>query len=376
MLAIPAILTIWEALTAVFAAPAKNPAAQQKARPRRRTPDGPRKPVALALQGGGAHGAFTWGVLDRLLEDGRLDIRGLSGTSAGAVNAVMAADGLARSGPEEARRRLADFWRAASIGGSLPAPQRTALDRLLSFMPGPSPMQAYVRGLARFLSPYDLNPLNINPLRDLIASQVDFEAVRRLEELELFVSATDVRTGAARVFTREEITADAVMASAALPLLFRAVEIDGVPYWDGGYGANPAILPLARATPGADVLVVQINPRVRTGTPSTSQEIVDRINEITFNASLAAELKTLETIEGLIAEGRLKPGPDYRPVNLHRIALDGGPGVTPESRLNTDYEFLESLHHAGRRAARRFLDAHFDDIGVRGTLETEERKAA
>ncbi len=333
------------------------------------------KRISLALQGGGAHGAFTWGVIDHLLEDGRLEIAGVSGTSAGAVNAVMLADGLARGGPQAARERLATFWRAASTGGNLPVPQRAALDRMLSLMPGIPPVQSLMRGLTRYWSPYDLNPLNINPLRDLIAGLVDFEAVRGHRELALFVSATDVHTGAPRIFPREEIGADAVMASAALPFFFKAVEIDGVPYWDGGYGANPPILPLAAATPGADVLVVQINPLEQRTTPHTTQEIADRINEITFNASLAAELRAVAAIARLIDEGRLKPGADYRRTNLHRIVLDGGPRVTPASRLNTDYEFFEMLHRAGRRAARNFLDRHFDDIGVRGTIDTE-RKAA
>ena len=334
-----------------------------------------RKTVNLALQGGGAHGAFTWGVLDQLLEDGRLTIAGVSGTSAGALNAVMLADGLARGGHEEARKRLAEFWRAASIDGGLPRPQRAALDRMLALMPGAAPMQAFARGMSRFLSPYDLNPLNINPLKDLVARHVDFDAIRAFTKLELFISATNVHTGAPRVFARAEITADVVMASAALPLLFRAVEIDGVPYWDGGYGANPAILPLACATGGADVLVVQINPLERHSTPNSAEEIVDRINEITFNASLSAEVKTIGLLHQLIEEGRLKPGPDYRPINLHRIVLDGGPRLTPASRLNNDFDFFEKLHRAGRRAARRFLDAHFGDIGVRGTIEPERAAA-
>lgn len=379
MFATAAILMIWKRLAAGHAA--RFAAYGRSVEVRREAPKASgfgraRKPILLALQGGGSHGAFTWGVLDHLLDDGRLEIRGLSGTSAGAMNAVMVADGLARGGPEEARKRLAAFWRGASIGGGLPAPQRRAFDRMLPWMPGPSPMEVYARGLARFLSPYELNPLNLNPLRDLLVEQVDFETVRGFANLELFVSATDVHSGEARVFSREEITADVVMASAALPLLFQAVEIDGVPYWDGGYGANPAVLPLVQAAGGTDVLVVQINPLMRRVTPCTSQDIVDRINEITFNASLTAELRTLAMIAQLIDRGQLKPGRGYRPVNLHRIVLESGPRITPESRLNTDYRFLELLHRAGRRAARRFLDAHFDDIGTRGTLAPRQSRTA
>jgi NTE family protein len=366
---------MWEGLTAGLAALQSARAGRRRRPPIRRRPGGRVKPISLALQGGGSHGAFTWGVIDHLLEDGRLAIAGVSGTSAGAVNAVLLADGLARGGPEEARKRLADFWRAASLGGGLPDPQRAVLDRMRSFMPGLAPMQNFVHGMSRYLSPYDLNPLNINPLKDLIASQVDFDAVRAFKELDLFISATNVHTGGARVFTREEITADTVMASAALPLLFRAVEIDGVPYWDGGYSGNPAITPLLGANGGADVLVVQIIPLERDTTPNSAREIIDRIGEINFNASLTAELKMIGLIGRLIDHGHFKPGPDFRPVNLHRIVLDGGPRVTSASQLNTDYEFFEMLHRAGQCAAQQFLESHFDDIGVRGTLKAERAAA-
>ena len=233
---------------------------------------GPVKKINLALQGGGAHGAFTWGVIDQILEDGRLTVEGISGASAGAINAVMLADGLARGGPEEAKKRLAEFWRAASLGGDLPPLQRAAVERLFSFLPlEGSPMQAWFDALSRYLSPYDLNPLNINPLKELIERFVDFEAVRNCSDVALFISATNVHTGRLRIFPREKITADVVMASACLPFLFRAVEVDGEPYWDGGYTANPPIYPFFRTTDTEDVLVVQINPVLRASTPQTSQ---------------------------------------------------------------------------------------------------------
>src|SRR5262245_11889709 len=241
-----------------------------------------RKRVNLALQGGGAHGAFTWGVLDQILADGRLEIDGITGTSAGAVNAALVADGLARGGPEEARQRLAEFWRAVSVDGHLPDLQRGVVDRLFSF----APQSAWLGALTRFWSPSELNPLNINPLKDLIERFVDFEAIRRDSDLALFISATDVRTGELRIFTREEITPEVVMASACLPLLFRTVEIGGVPYWDGGYSGNPAICPFLRATATEDVLVVQIYPRRRAKTPVSRGEIMSRLSELTFNASL------------------------------------------------------------------------------------------
>ena len=256
-----------------------------------------KKKINLALQGGGAHGAFTWGVLDHLLEDGRIHIAGVSGASAGAMNAVMLADGLARGGGEEARKRLAEFWRAASIGGNLPGAQRAVLDRLLALMPvEASPVRFMVDTMSRVLSPYDLNPLNINPLKALIERFVDFDAVRGFKDLDIFISATNVQSGRLRVFKREEISADVVMASAALPSVFRAVEIDGEPYWDGGFTGNPPILPLIEANEIDDVLVVQISPVSRDGTPTSARDIAHRVNEITFNSSLDSELRALEYI--------------------------------------------------------------------------------
>jgi NTE family protein len=332
------------------------------------------KRINLALQGGGAHGAFTWGVLEHLLSDERLVVEGISGTSAGAVNAVMLADGLARGGRAEAQKRLADFWRAVSNNGNLPPLQRAVVDRLLSFVPlEGSPMQAWLDVLSRYFSPYDFNPLNINPLRELFDRFVDFEALRAFSDLQIFISATNVQTGRVRIFSREKITAEAVMASACLPLLFRAVEIDGVPYWDGGYLANPVIFPFFGTTKTEDVLVVQINPLVRQKTPTSAGEIMNRINEITFNSSLLAEYRAIEFVARLIDQGRLprgtRPG-QYRRVNVHRIVLDRfGTQFDTFSKISTDYDFFEMLHVIGKRAARRFLDEHFDDIGVRSTVD-------
>ncbi len=332
------------------------------------------KHINLALQGGGAHGAFTWGVLEQLLSDERLVIEGISGTSAGAVNAVMLADGLTRGGREEARKRLADFWRAASSSGNLPALQRTVMERLLSFTPlEGTPVQAWLDAVSRYFSPYDVNPLNINPLKDLFERFVDFEALHASSGLQLFISATNVQTGRVRIFPREKITADAMMASACLPLLFRAVEIDGIPYWDGGYLGNPVIFPFFRTTKTEDVLVVQINPLVRQATPTSASEIVNRINEITFNSSLIGEYRAIEFVGRLIDQGRLPRGTgpgQYRRINVHRIVLDRfGSHFDAFSKLSTDYDFFDMLRVSGKRAARRFLDEHFDDIGVKSTVD-------
>ncbi len=332
------------------------------------------KRINLALQGGGAHGAFTWGVLEHLLSNQRLVIEGVSGTSAGAVNAVMLADGLVRGGRDEAQKRLADFWRAVSSTGNLPSLQRAVMERLLSFTPlEGTPVQAWFDAVSRYFSPYDVNPLNLNPLKDLIERFVDFEALRACPDLQIFISATNVQTGRVRVFSRDKITADAVMASACLPLLFRAVEIDGVPYWDGGYLGNPVIFPFFGTTKTEDVLVVQINPLVRLATPTSASEIMNRINEITFNSSLIAEYRAIAFVARLIDQGRLprgtRPG-EYRRINVHRILLDRfGTHFDAFSKLSTDYDFFEMLRVSGRRAARRFLDAHFDDIGVKSTVD-------
>ncbi len=332
------------------------------------------KRINLALQGGGAHGAFTWGVLDQLLSDERLEIEGISGTSAGAINAVMLADGLIRGGREEAQKRLADFWRAASSTGHLPAMQQAVMERLLSFTPlEGTPVQAWFNALSRYFSPYDVNPLNINPLKDLIERFVDFEKLYANDDLQLFISATNVQTGRVRIFSRDKVTADAVMASACLPLLFRAVEIDGVPYWDGGYLGNPVIFPFFRTTTTEDVLVVQINPLVRQATPMSSSEIMNRINEITFNSSLIGEYRAIDFVARLIDQGRLPHGigpGQYRRINVHRIVLDRfGTHFDAFSKLSTDYDFFEMLHVNGKRAARRFLDEHFGDIGVKSTVD-------
>jgi NTE family protein len=339
------------------------------------------KRINLALQGGGAHGAFTWGVLEQLLSDERLAIEGISGTSAGAVNAVMLADGLISGGREEAQKRLADFWLAVSTTGNLPSLQREAVQRLMSFTPlEGTPVQAWLNTVSRYFSPYDVNPLNINPLKDLIERFVDFDRLRAAEDLQLFISATNVQTGRVRIFPRAKITADAVMASACLPTLFRAVEIDGVPYWDGGYLGNPVIFPFFRTTATEDVLVVQINPLMREKTPTSSSEIINRINEITFNSSLADEYRAIDFVSRLIDQGTLPRGigrGEYRRINIHRIVLDRfGTHFDAFSKLSTDYDLFEMLHTSGKRAARRFLDEHFADIGIKSTVDLRSEAAA
>jgi NTE family protein len=331
-----------------------------------------RKKVTLALQGGGAHGAFTWGVLDAFLEDDRLDVIGVSGASAGAMNAVVYADGLREGGPPAARAQLAEFWRTISVDGEMSKAQRDLCDIVFGFFDPLKMRTAFAQNAASVFSPYEFNPLDINPLRDVISRLIDFEALRASDDLKLFISATNVRTGKVRIFRRPELTIDMLMASACLPTLFRAVEVDGEAYWDGGYMGNPALFPLYTETECRDIVLVQINPIERDDVPRTSRGIMDRLNEITFNASLLHEFRAIDFVARLIDAGRLK-GTHYKKVLLHLV--EGGAEMKrfgADTKLDADYDFLRSLFDIGRVAGKRFLDEHYDAIGVKGTLQLKE----
>jgi NTE family protein len=325
--------------------------------------------IDLALQGGGSHGAFTWGALDRLLEDETLTFAGVSGTSAGALNAAVMASGYAKAGRAGARAALAGFWHDIGSASSPFSPADAAsavssfgLDRLPGFQ--------WISSYFRSFSPYEFNPLNLNPLRELLNRHVDVAAVQR-GELRLFVTATSVHTGEARVFSGRQISIDALLASACLPSLFRAVEIDGEPYWDGGYTGNPALFPLIYDTESLDLLLVQINPLFREGTPRRMSEIVDRLSEITFNASLIGEMRAIAFVSRLVREGRLDRG-RYKDLRMHMVADEAGLAqFGAASKLNTDRAFLEELFRLGRDAASRWLAAHRADVGVRSSLDIE-----
>ena len=329
-----------------------------------------RKVIELALQGGGAHGAFTWGVLDRLLEDGRMKIEGLSGTSAGAMNGAVVADGIVCGGYDAAREGLEKFWSAVSSAAKFSPLRRSPLDVLvgrwsLDWSPGYLTMEA----LSRFYTPYDLNPLDINPLRDIVAAQVDFERVNRCCDLKLFVTATNVRTGRPKIFRQPDITVDALMASACLPSMFKAVEIDGEAYWDGGFMGNPALFPLVDECDARDLIIVQINPIYRDKLPKTAPEIASRMNEITFNASLIKELRSLGFLWELIHHEDLERE-RYRDANLHRIhAEETMLELSVSSKLNSEWEFLTYLRDVGREAAGQWLEKHYDDVGHRTTFD-------
>ena len=330
------------------------------------------KRINLALQGGGAHGAFTWGVLDWMLQDERFIIDGISGTSAGAMNAVVLASGLEAGGEDGARAYLEDFWREVSRQSFLSPIKRSPIDIALGqWSLDFSPSYLAFDILSRFSSPYEFNPLNINPLRDVVDTVVDFDRVHRCSALKLFVAATNVHTGKIRVFREKDVTLDAVMASACLPHMFQAVEIDGVPYWDGGYMGNPPLYPLFYHTDTPDVVLIQINPVQRRETPKTAREILNRLNEITFNSTLLRELRAIDFVSRLIEDGKLSPD-EYMKVHLHRITADELKPLQASSKVNAEWAFLTELKDIGRNAAREWMDRHYDDIGKRSTADLSE----
>ena len=331
------------------------------------------KSVNLALQGGGSHGAFTWGVLDRMFEEDRLWIEGISGTSAGAMNAVVATQGMYDGGAQGARVALEAFWKAVSIAGQGSPIKRTPLDMATgSWSLDASPGYIMMDLMSRMASPYDLNPLGYNPLREVVDAFIDFDKVASCSDMGLYISATNVETGRARVFHREEITLDAVMASACLPNMFKAVEIDGVSYWDGGYMGNPVLFPFIDHSPSSDIVIVQINPLKRPGTPRRARDIQNRINEITFNASMLRDLRTIDLIHRLIEDGALSDE-DYRVMNLHLIdGCDDMLALDASSKLNSEWAFLIHLRDLGRDHADRWLKANFDKIEVESTLNLRD----
>lgn len=334
----------------------------------------PQKPVNLALQGGGSHGAFGWGVLDYLLEDGRLEFEGISATSAGAMNAVVMAQGMMEGGPQGARKALADFWRTVSNTGAWANPFKALPhlpwvsehgDTSMEF----SPFYQMADGLTRMFSPYQLNPFNINPLREILERSVDFKALRKHSPFKLYLCATNVETNKPRIFITDELCPDRVLASACLPFMFQTVEIDGEYFWDGGYIGNPPIYPLIYMTNSVDVIIVHINPIVRKGIPTTANEILNRINEISFNASLMHEMRAISFVSNLIQKKIISPN-DMKDMVIHSIRSDEEMNQhTAASKLNTDWTFLKHLRDRGRAVARDWMQHHFHDVGVKSTVD-------
>ena len=326
--------------------------------------------VNLALQGGGAHGAFTWGVLDRLLNDPRLEIDGISATSAGAVNAVVLAHGLTVGGREGAANLLAEFWQRVAQVAEWGALRPSWLDRLTrNYGLEHSPSYFLFDLMARVFSPYQFNPCNYNPLKPLLENVVDFEGLRRRCAIKLFVCATNVRTGKLRVFTNEEICATHVLASACLPLYSQAIEVAGEHYWDGGYLGNPALFPLIYGCKSPDIIVVHINPSERPAIPKTAQEIINRINEISFNSSLLREMRAIAFVTRLIDEGKVTDG-SLKRMFVHAIEADDAmQQLGPMSQFNAEWDFLRYLHDIGAERAERWLATHLDRVGEASTVD-------
>lgn len=331
------------------------------------------KTVNLALQGGGAHGAFAWGVLDRLLEDGRVIFDAVSATSAGAMNATVLGYGLTIGGAEGAREELEKFWKKISEEGAKGPLQPSWIDKAIgNHSLDYSPIFTFMDILSRVMSPYELNPMNVNPLRQVLESSVDFEVLRAGCPIKLFLSATNVRTGKVRMFENHEIGPDQVLASGCLPFMFQTVEIDGEGYWDGGYMGNPAIFPLIYGSTTNDVVIVHINPLNRDEIPKSARDIMNRINEISFNSSLMREMRAIAFVSHLIEDGQLQDD-KHRRMLIHSIQDEPfmtSLGVT--SKLNADWGFMIKLRDVGRACASKWLDDHFEDLGARSSTNIRE----
>lgn len=332
----------------------------------------PSKPllVDFALQGGGSHGAFTWGVLDRLLQEPWLQIDGISGTSAGAMNAAVLSDGYAGGGAEGAREALDTFWQAVSKAAAMSPFRRGPLDILMGrWTLDNSPLFVAFDLASRLFSPYDLNPGAFNPLTDILAKTIDFERLQT-SPVKVFVTATNVRTGRGRVFRNAELTPDVLLASACLPTVFQAVEIEGDPYWDGGYSGNPTITPLVRECQSQDTILVQINPVERAGVPRTAQEILNRLNEVSFNAPLLKELRMIALLRQVADAGKCE-GAQWAGMRIHRVATEAIADLGSSSKMNAEWDFLCMLRDEGRRCAEDFLANHGADLGKRSSLDLD-----
>lgn len=332
-----------------------------------------RKTITLALQGGGSHGAFTWGVLDRLLQDDRIEIEGISGASAGAMNAVVLAHGLMVGGREGARQALHDFWN--SVANAAPysvVPDVLASAAGIAAQSDPPPTLKAMLSLLRFFSPYQLNPFDINPLRDILARQIDFERLRVACPVRLFIATTQVSTGTLKLFRNRQLTLDVLLASTCLPLLHRAVEIDGEAYWDGGLTANPPLFPLLHKCAARDIMVVLLHPHPRAQAPVSADGIWQRLTEMGFSSTFFTELQGVmlaqrEARRGWFALGRLERR--LRQLNMHVIeSQDLMSQLSTHSKLNAHPAFISTLRDEGRVRAALWLERNFTQLGVRSSF--------
>ena len=326
--------------------------------------------IDLALQGGGSHGAFTWGVLDRLLEEPWLKIEAISGTSAGAMNAAVLVSGFLNGGARGAREALDTYWERVAESARYSPIQRSIFDRLMNrWSLDTSPGYVMMDLMSRLVSPYNLNPFGYNPIRSILEDCIDFGHLNDAP-IKLFITATSVRTGRGKIFRNKEITPEVLLASACLPTMFQAIEIDGEPYWDGGYAGNPTISPLVRESEAYDVILVQINPRERRDTPRSAGDILDRLNEISFNAPLMKELRMIALLRQAVDPGTGE-GCRWAKMRTHRILTDKLVEFGASSKLNAEGRFLRVLKDEGRKAAEEFLQSRGDDIGKRSTADLD-----
>jgi NTE family protein len=326
--------------------------------------------VDLALQGGGAHGAFTWGVLDRFLEEPWLEIDGISGTSAGAMNAAVLIHGHQMGGRAGARAALETFWRRVSDAARFSPFRRGPLDVMLGrWTLDSSPIYVAMDLMSRLVSPYTINPMGKNPLREILADLIDFELLAK-SPIHLFVTATNVRTGRGKVFKNDAVTPDVLLASACLPTMFQAIEIDGEAYWDGGYSGNPTLTPLIRECKSQDTILIPINPIERPGVPRSATDILNRLNEVSFNAVVLKELRMMALLRKVAdpgdGEGRL-----WKEMRVHSVTNSIMAELGASSKLNAEWPFFAFLRDEGRKAAEAFLDAHATDLGKRSTADID-----
>lgn len=336
-----------------------------------------KKTVNLALQGGGAHGALAWGILDYLLEDGRLEVEGFTATSAGTMNALAFAQGMHEGGRDGARKKLEEFWRAISRAGVLFSPVHgNPVERMLGIGNGENPFSYFMFDtMTRMFSPYQFNPLDINPLRDVLRQTIDFNKVRACNQLKLFISATNVRTGKVKVFNSDEISEDVALASSCLPFLFRAVEINGEHYWDGGYSGNPVLYPLFYQTESNDIILIHLNPLYREDVPMTAPDIMNRLNEVSFNASLLKELRAIAFVKKLVEHDMIKDEYKhmYKDLLVHPVRADDMmKEFSVASKFDTDWDFLTDLRDIGRAGMKTWMEQHYDNIGVRTSVDLHE----
>lgn len=334
----------------------------------------PQKNINLALQGGGAYGAYAWGVIDKLLEDGRLHFSAMTATSAGAMNAAAFAYGYLRDGPDGARATLEEFWRKIGEHGQWFSPQWTApFNQLSNWLYGDNWLgYSAIEAVSRTVSPYDFNPFNLNPLKDVLEETIDFDELKHCTETKLFITATNVRTGKARVFRTPEMSVDVVLASACLPYLFHAVEIDGESYWDGGYIGNPSLWPLFYEVDCRDLLVVHLNPMRRDEIPRRASEILNRINEISFNSSLLKEMRAIAFAQKLLRKDWIKEEhrDELKDILFHSIRADDAMRqYSIASKFNTGWPFFQELRDKGRAAASDWLNEHYGAVGDRDSTD-------